>query len=463
MQSIFWLKSIVISSGILSCAILSFNCTETSYELSHPPTLQPSENNVDSALGIAGWIYDGEERDFQFQAFQEMGITNLRTELQWHNVEKSPGVFNFSAYEDKINAAVEAGINIIGLLGYGNPIYPNECGNNDRHCPPADYDLFGNYVYAMVEHFKDRITMWEIWNEQNAGYRFWKSNGTGDPDGYGALLKIAYSKAKQADPNCQVAYGGLFYYPQIIKGAEEFLSQSLDYHPDLIHSFDALAFHPYDMYPPSNAPEYSEPDLSIPIDSIPQQMQKLQQVLRNHNKQDCPIWITEVGWPTSRNTLEEQAQYLVRSLILILANGGNNMMWYTLRDLAPDYGIVVDERYFGLVEYGEAREPKPSYYAYAALSDQIGDLFYAGDYREYWNLDSNSYAFVFMDKNFPQKIVYTLWNDSQEQEVALIYSQNFSYELYDFYGQSLSLIQDGQYLYLTLSEDVLYLYQIAKD
>ena len=79
---------------------------------------------------------------------------------------------------------------------------PGVAGNPATY-PPADPADFARYVYNTVSHFKGSIKTWEVWNEPHYSGFF-----SGTPAEYAALLKIAYTECKRADPECIVLGGG---------------------------------------------------------------------------------------------------------------------------------------------------------------------------------------------------------------------------------------------------------------
>jgi hypothetical protein len=56
----------------------------------------------------------------------------------------------------------------------------------------------------MVNHFRDRIHYWALWNEQDIGY--W--NSWGNPEQYGRLLAPFVETVHKTDPQAKVIYGG---------------------------------------------------------------------------------------------------------------------------------------------------------------------------------------------------------------------------------------------------------------
>ena len=65
--------------------------------------------------------------------------------------------------------------------------------------PPDDLNTYGDFVGDVVTHFKGQVHYYQIWNEPNI-YPEWGARSP-DPAAYVRLLRIAYQRAKEADPN----------------------------------------------------------------------------------------------------------------------------------------------------------------------------------------------------------------------------------------------------------------------
>ncbi|MFB0545380.1 MAG: hypothetical protein ACETWB_00580, partial [Anaerolineae bacterium] len=73
--------------------------------------------------------------------------------------------------------------------------------------PPDDLNDYGDFVEAVARRYRGRIRAYIIWNEPNLA-REW-GGGRPDPAGYVEMLKVAYARAKAADPHCLVVSAGL--------------------------------------------------------------------------------------------------------------------------------------------------------------------------------------------------------------------------------------------------------------
>jgi hypothetical protein len=283
------------------------------------------------------------------------GIRYLRNEFMWHSIEPTQGNFDFSGHDMLVDEAEAYGIEFIGLLCYGAPWAAADSGGSKMY-PPDDPADFADFAYMTVCRYKDRIHLWEIWNEQNT-QRFWKPEV--DPEAYGYLLKAATTAIRAADPEAKVAFGGLApFYSGDWGHMWGFLEEVYAFHPDIGDYFDVLAIHTY-TWIQGKPPEIDNP-ISPLQRSVPTMIREAREVLLRWDGRGKPIWITEVGWHTAIKDKigyvpeETQAQYLARSFVLSVANGVTKHCWYTWRD---SWDFLNDsEDAFGLVGY----DPDPT-------------------------------------------------------------------------------------------------------
>ena len=338
-------------------------------------TFAPANLPLSSLACVAGQLSTGSSsgavaaRADDLARLTDVGVGLLRSDFLWHRIEKVKGTFSFAEYDARVAAASAAGVAHLGLLAYGNP-WATSLTTSDYHYPPDDPADFGRYVKATVSHYKGKLDTYEVWNEPNAGWRFWKSNPKGDPKVYGALLKAAYTAAKQADPKATVLFGGPFFHEQMIPGHLGFLADVYKHHPDLGRYYDGMALHPYALYPPGIAPEKIDA-WEIPVDVM---LGRVRDLMAKHGDGSKPIYVTEAGWPVWKKVSEkQQGEYLVRSFLMLAAAGARAYCWYTLRDF--DSHAVSTEATFGLLAHSADRTKarlKPAYTAYKTLLKTVG-------------------------------------------------------------------------------------------
>ena len=73
--------------------------------------------------------------------------------------------------------------------------------------PPDNHQDFGDFVYAVASRYRGRIRAYQIWNEPNLA-REWGGRSPNAAE-YVQLLRVAYGRIKEADPNAMVITAGL--------------------------------------------------------------------------------------------------------------------------------------------------------------------------------------------------------------------------------------------------------------
>lgn len=258
-----------------------------------------------------------------------IGATVVRTDLMWHEIERSAGVYDFSAYDWIAHTADAYGVTTLFILCYGNSrLYD--------HNTPAGAEAFARFAAAASQHYAGRRVMFEVWNEPD-GASFW--GGTPNPEAFGRLCNAA-SRAIMAAGKQPVVTGGLtgfnnwpFLERQTAAGA--------------MKQADALGVHGY--FPPG------EPETAC---------ESVEAVRRAQRKQgeDPPVWVTEWGWSATSRGEEAQANLAMRSYLSVLAANAPLFVWYDLVDDGADPNN--GEQNFGLLRV-DGKTPKAAYHAFA--------------------------------------------------------------------------------------------------
>ena len=393
------------------------------------PPFKPADMLLGQLACVAAGLSTGTStssetlRQVYLSRLKSAGIALMRTDFLWHKIEKTKGTFDFSGYDLRVKAAVAAKVDHVALLAYGNP-WATTKTSTDYFYPPDDPADFARFVKAVVARYKGQISTYEIWNEPNAGFRFWKTHPKGDPAAFGALLKAAYKAAKEADPKARVIYGGPFYHEQLISGHVTFLTETYKKHPDLSKHFDGMALHPYAIYPPSVPPEkrdaWEQP--------VYQMVNSVREVMAKHGAGSKPIITTEVGWPVWAEVSQaQQAQYLVRSFLLLAAAGNRAYCWYTMRDL-KGHGVPT-EATFGLFTYDadpKAAKAKPSWTAYKTLLNTLGQYKLVKDLRTDLSLPQTAFAYRLQDPKTKRQATAVWSTDTAGLQVDVVLKSSTS-------------------------------------
>ncbi len=322
-----------------------------------------------------------------YRRLREMGVRAVRIDFRWADIEPAGQPlhdYDWTRQDALVHVIRAAGLQILGIIDYGQPDYSRagsaallggrgpvgSFGVGDpQYYPPDDPQTFARFAADVARRYRGDVARWEIWNEENGGWRFWEPKE--DPVAYGRLLCAAHAAVHGVDPGAPVAFGGLFFPPlggAIGTGAVKFLGQVLDHGPTGIRRcFDAVAYHPYPY--PFTSPEAEVLDRGSVIDAADQ----LERVLGAHGIAGTPLWNTEVGWPTNPRgngvTEARQARYTARLSLLSWAHGVRLLTWYTWGD-RQDPGGKDQEAHFGF--FRADGTAKPAERALVALHRTLG-------------------------------------------------------------------------------------------
>jgi hypothetical protein len=299
-------------------------------------------------------------------------IGSARDELYWAQVETTPGVYSFSAFDAYMAKLKKDAIAPLVIMTFANPLYD---GGNTPYTP-GGIAAYAKYGVAVLNHFGSQVGALEVWNEFNG--TFCTGPATVDREAsYTALLKGAYAEVKAVRPDVTVAGGATAGTP-LPYWAKLMADGALPY-------MDVLSIHPYRFDSP---PEGIENDVA-----------SLRSLMRQYNNGVAkPIWVTEIGWQEQATPLlvddPTLAKYVARACALLLSAGVDRVYWYLLHD---DPGQPM-----GLYESSTA--PK---LAAAAMSTLVGEL--AGipfDAKEF--TPDNVYSLLFRAPGGPQ--VRVMWS-----------------------------------------------------
>jgi hypothetical protein len=291
----------------------------------------------------------------------------------WDWIEQRRGVFAAPAgLDDYVDSLVDNGVSVQVQLLYGNQMYTSPSGklpdisvpepgsfhNDDRSLysvfwaptTPEQIAAFNKYVAWTVNHFKDRIHYWALWNEQDIGY--W--NSWGNPEQYGTLLSSFIPTVHQADPNAKVIYGGQ------ADPVRDFTQRALDT-CKCAAGIDVYAYHTYPGYGQNMNPESM--DYGAYLNESPRALRDL--VTKYPGiKPGIPFFDDEFNsipsWVGSDESV--QAKYVPRGMIYNHAAGVKTFVWLLAAGADgneyDDFGIV-----HGLTNHDYDFTPRPVFYA----------------------------------------------------------------------------------------------------
>jgi len=330
---------------------------------------------------VEGW-----KREETVRMASDAGVHWVKQQFVWAEIEPQPGQYRWEKYDAIVALCESYGLEITARLDSA-PNWSRQ-DNSMPGRPPDDLSDYGDFVYHFVEHYKGRVQHIQIWNEPNL-YIEW-GNRPVDPEGYVELLRIAYERAKEADPNVYVLSAPLAItlgepHPEPGKWRAmndlQFLEEM--YQAGAGPYFDILSANAFGMDLPPDDP--ASPD-KLNFARVTLQ----REIMERYGDAQKAVWFNEYGWnaaPMSfanedlvwkRVSEERQAAYTLQGVEDTLANwpwAGVLNIWYfrQVGDISPDEAAY----YFRMVDVDFI--PRRVYFAIkdkAAQLDEAGPGYY---------------------------------------------------------------------------------------
>lgn len=96
-----------------------------------------------------------------------------RIDVNWYDVEKSQGVYDWSVIDALVDAARAKDVEVLAVLAY-TPAWASDGDKNGggtlNDVPKAG--TYASFVAAAVGRYKSKVTAYELWNEPNLGQFF---------------------------------------------------------------------------------------------------------------------------------------------------------------------------------------------------------------------------------------------------------------------------------------------------
>lgn len=291
--------------------------------------LTPIAHTAVKPLGINTTLQDEVEESKVRQSLQmirDAGFAWVRQQFPWREIEgPSKGrywdtKFNHSTwdkYDRIVNLAQEYGLNLIVRLDSPPDWARRESSYYTR--PPDNLSDFGDFVFTVVSRYRGKVRYYQIWNEPNLAVEWGQRDVSASE--FTKLLKIAYIRAKEADPDCVVIAPGLA--PTLDPGPHNrldtlFLQEMYD--AGAKDYFDIMSTMAYGLRrgpDDRRLDEKDEMNVSRPI--------LLREVMVRNGDAGKPIWLSELAWNAlpkdypekpfwGRVSEAQQARYTVRAL-----------------------------------------------------------------------------------------------------------------------------------------------------
>jgi len=295
----------------------------------------------------------------QLGVMDELGVGSVRFDVKWDEVEKAAGVYQIpAATREQFATLTAAGLRPLVILDYRNPLYDN----NLTPSTPEGIAAFAAYAAYVVSEFGTAAD-YEIYNEFN--YSGLNNGLCGlTADCYVKLLEPTRAAIKAAVPDATVVG------PVLSNTDHAWLTRFFELGGlDLV---DVVSVHSYEAK--NNGPEGITHAAVADIKAL----------IRAYNGgKDKPLWISETGWTTYSGgvTEDQQADFLVRDMVLNIQAGVAREYWYDLVEDGPD-GTKREHRW-GLLRTLRSgcqwscqgglttAAPKPAFVSYAMLTRKL--------------------------------------------------------------------------------------------
>jgi hypothetical protein len=233
----------------------------------------------------------------------EPGFGVVRMDFTWQRVEATPGVYDFSAYDNLTALLAADHIRPLYILDYDNTNYD---GGLSPHTD-GGRAAYARFAGAAAAHFRGRGVIWEIRNEPNLAI-FWKPKPNAVD--YAELAVAVAAAVRKADP------GACVLGPCSSGFDWDFLRTT--FQQGLLGAVDAVSVHPYR----ATAPETADADYT-----------KLRQLIAAYTpagQPQRPIVCSEWGYSTAWGGMSAdlQGSYLVREWLANLADGVDLSIYY---------------------------------------------------------------------------------------------------------------------------------------
>jgi hypothetical protein len=340
-----------------------------------------SRQMATSRFGVGFECLDREMWDLNqaWPVLDELGVKWARVQSGWARTEKQPGVYDFAWLDTVIDGLIERGVQPWLSISYGNPVHTKNmntapAGVPESHIGCNEYGVgfppihtaeerqgWQNYVRALVKHFRDRVTHYEVWNEPDL-LSFWKCQPKAAH--YVDLIRLTAEPLREEQPDAKIIGGAIAWGMTVwsLKYLEDCMKAGMH---ELI---DIITYHGYK---------------SVPERHSTQEIAAFTQIVNRYNP-SLQYWQGEAGvqskvpadgnsgaLSTMKLSEDIQARMLLRRTLLELHNGAAMTSYFHMADFANYAG---DKRtyHYGLVRL-EDGTPKPAYYALQSLCTLLAD------------------------------------------------------------------------------------------
>jgi hypothetical protein len=309
----------------------------------------------------------------------DLGVKWARVQTGWARTETQPGVYDFAWLDAIVDGLLTRGVMPWLSISYGNPLYTKSMNTALPNVPAThrDCDQFGvgfppihtpeerqgwqQYVRALVRHYRDRVSHYEVWNEPDL-LSFWKCQPRAAD--YVDLVRMTAEPLRAEQPDARLIGGAIAWGMTV--WSLKFLEDCLD--AGLHELVDIVTYHGYKSVPERHSTQE--------IAAFKHLINKYQPALEYWQgeagvQSSVPSGGNAGALATMKLTEDIQARMLLRRTLLELHHGCAMSSYFHIADFAHYAG---DKRtyHYGLVRL-EDGSPKPAFYALQTLCTLLCD------------------------------------------------------------------------------------------
>jgi hypothetical protein len=267
---------------------------------------------------------DPERRQRSLDLLRAAGVTWIRQELPWEQVQPSAkgettdpkfGGSTWTKFDDIVDRASASGMHLVLRLDT-SPRWALPPDAPDGLSPPINYADYFDFVAQVATRYRGKVDAYQVWNEPNLTSEW----GHKPPDAaaYARLLQGAATRIRAADPNARVVMAALS--PTLTENSDalnELVYLQQLYDAGARGTFDVLALQAYGLRGGPDDPRTGPEDVTFSRPTL------IHQLMLANGDGATPVWATEMGWnvnPPSfavqqfgRVTPDLQARYTVRA------------------------------------------------------------------------------------------------------------------------------------------------------
>lgn len=243
---------------------------------------------------------------------RDAGFKWIRQGFSWNDIEisakgnytdtRNPGieVNAWAKYDFIVDQAVAHGMTIMARLD-SPPQWARIPGDNLEQYhkgPPANPNDYGDFAEAVATRYKGKINYFQIWNEPNL-IGEWGGHAISAYE-YVALLKVAHDRIKAVEPDAVIISAALAPTTDnsVINRSDILFLQDM-YTAGGAPYFDVVATMLYDLGPSPTDRRMDFNRLSFSRPAL------LRDVMVRNGDAETPIWISEYGWISYPDNLQQ--------------------------------------------------------------------------------------------------------------------------------------------------------------